>query len=184
MRSLAHSSWMSGARGPWLAVVVGALLALGWALGSAGLAPGPPAPEHRLAVREALPDGRASVAWLLPGDALGGARLHETRGVTRPPPLLPSCLRFHGVGFDTWATFAGAPSRLPAHPSWGAARGRGGVPAATFAVPRWSRARRAPSDTAIARRVRYPLASLSARSGLADQPPVVTRPLRGPPARG
>ncbi|WP_163999497.1 hypothetical protein [Pyxidicoccus caerfyrddinensis] len=180
----------SGARGPWLVAMVGVFLTLGLSLGSAALAE----PGSRLEVSRPGSGGGAEAPWLAPGsqagvvgllvgDAAVGAGAHGLRGVTEAPARKPLCLRFHGAGFDTWAALEGAPSFFPAHPSWGAARGRGAFPAA-FAVPRWSRARQAPSDTAIARRVRYPVASVSARSGLADQPPLVTRPLRGPPARG
>ncbi|MCY1019230.1 hypothetical protein [Pyxidicoccus sp. MSG2] len=172
-RAPGHSSRRTGAaggaRGPWLVAMVGVFLTLGLALGSAALAePGP----------------RLAGVSRLAGDAAGGPGAHGLRRVTEGPVRRPACLRFHGVGFDTWAALEGSPSLFPAHPSWGAARGRGGFPPAVFAVPRWSRVRQVPSDTAIARRVRYPVAPVSARSGLADQPPLVTRPLRGPPARG
>jgi hypothetical protein len=172
--------------------MVGVFLTLGLGLlGSAALAEPGPRPEvarpgsggGAAAMRPVL-GGRARMTSPLVGAAAVGPGAHGLRGVTEAPARQPPCLRFHGAGFDTWAALEGAPSLFPAHPSWGAARGRGGFPPAAFAVPRWSRARQAASDTAIARRVRYPVAPVSARSGLADQPPLVTCPLRGPPARG
>ncbi|MFP2927985.1 hypothetical protein ACLESO_22855, partial [Pyxidicoccus sp. 3LG] len=51
-----------------------------------------------------------------------------------------------------------------------------------YVVQRWSRERQAAADTAMALRVRHPLAQGSPRGGLADQPGIVIRPLRGPPA--
>ncbi|QSQ22423.1 hypothetical protein JY651_46145 [Pyxidicoccus parkwayensis] len=174
MRALGHSSRRrdAGARWPWLVLWVGALLLFGVVLGGGALGEAAAAPVARLTVA-----GSVAVQ-----DAARGTGTHGLRGVTESPPFQPASVRFHGAGFDTWASCEGGPSLIPAQPSWGPVRGR--FPPSPFALPRWSRARREPSDTAISRRVRYPAASVSARGGLADQPPVVTRPLRGPPALG
>jgi hypothetical protein len=156
----------SGACGPWPLVLVSAVLLLGLAHGGAGLPE--PVPER---------GSPCSAAGSLQGIGAEGEAGHRllSRG-----PAQQSCVRFQGTGFDTWAAFGGAPSLFPAHARWCAARGR--FPVDSFTVQRWGRARQAIADTAIARRVRYPVSSGSTRSGLADQPSIVTCPLRGPPA--
>lgn len=205
MRALGHSSWRTGAgaRGPWLAVWVGALLVLGAVLSGGGTEPvaevarpgsgarAEAAKQVAVGARaeaatrtpEALPDvsrSQAGSVWPAPCDD-GGTGAHGLRGAAHTSSRPPTCLRFHGAGYDTWAAFDGGPSFCPAQPGWSAPRGRCAL--GGFALPRWSRSpRQTSSDTAMARRVRYPVAPVSARSGLADQPPLVTRPLRGPPA--
>ena len=158
----------SGAhRLPALALV-GAVLALGLAFWGGRLAE---------AERPLLAGG--------PGHQLQAPGHSGPRVLTRGSPREPSCVRVHGVGFDTWVAPGGAPSFFPGHARGCTARGgRGGFPPDAFAAQRWGREWREGSDTALERWVRYPVTSVSARSGLADQPPVVTRPLRGPPARG
>ncbi|MBZ4423184.1 hypothetical protein [Myxococcus sp. RHSTA-1-4] len=149
--------------------MVGAVLALGLALWGGRLAE--PEPSFFLA------------GWPVQGVEAGPGD-SGPRVLTGRPMRQPSCARFHGVGFDTWAALGHAPSLLSARSGWCAARGRGGFSPDGFAVHRWSRARWEASATALERRVRHPVSPVSARSGLADQPPIVTRPLRGPPARG
>ncbi|NMO15560.1 hypothetical protein HPC49_30550 [Pyxidicoccus fallax] len=120
--------------------------------------------------------------WLVQ-DVEAGPGVSGPRVLTRRPSRQPSWTRLHGVGFDTWAAPGQAPS-LGSRASWCAARGRGGFSPDGFAEHRWSRLRWDVPDTALARRVRHPVAPVSPRSGLADQPPLITRPLRGPPAPG
>jgi hypothetical protein len=155
--------------GRWLLpALVGAVLSVGLAVWGGGLA----ATEGPSRAGGAVPAVEAG------GDASG------PRFLTRRATRQPACVRFHGVGFDTWAALHGARATVSPHPVWHPARGRGGFPLDTAALLRLSRTRRETLDTAIARRVRYPVGSVSARGGLADRPPIVTRPLRGPPALG
>lgn len=166
MRSLGPTSQAPGSgRGAAWALVpvgVGAVLALALAvcgtLGTEG--PGPGAFE-----RPGLGESREAVTL--------------ARGASRQQPGG----RFQGVGSDTWAAVLGAPAASLPHPVLVSARGRGASQPAPLAVARWGRERQVPEDTAVARRVRYPVVPPSAM-GIADRPPLVTRPLRGPPARG
>ncbi|MCP3139708.1 hypothetical protein [Pyxidicoccus xibeiensis] len=139
--------------------------------------------------------GRAADASGLPPELREPPRVGRSgqglKAVTRSPaPLMlssaperrQSSVRFHGAGFDTWAAVRGVASTLLAHPTCCAPRVRTGFQADLFAVPRRERERR--TDTAMALWERYPLPPSSSRgSGLADQPGIVIRPLRGPPAR-
>lgn len=106
----------------------------------------------------------------------------------RPPAAVTSarqqpCMQPHGLAPYEWAAIAGASLTAQLYHSGMVGRGRTRFQPDTQTVLRLLRERQDAIITALTHRMRDASAP-GAASHAADRPLIVTRPLRGPPARG
>ena len=143
----------------------GAVVALTLAVLAIGLAE-PPAPTVR------HPHGSRAGVQLVQGKANSWERSGQRS----------ECLRLRSFTPDEWAGALGAPHGFQLYAQGFSPRARTGFQADPQAVHRAVRERLDALVTARVRVMRAPTISISAGYP-SDRPPLVTRPLRGPPAR-
>jgi hypothetical protein len=113
----------------------------------------------------------------------GGARVvRGTASRCETSERKPVCVHPRVKGGSEWATVVRASSARASQPHLGSPRGRTGFQPDTQALHRAVRERLEALVTALAQEQRFSAMSGATGHG-ADRPTIVTRPLRGPPAR-
>jgi hypothetical protein len=132
-----------------------------------------------LALSVAEPAGGDARHLRLPGMGASIARGAATS--CEPSEQQPVCLRPWAQASETWAAAVGPSSPFQLHQQGFSPRGRVGFHPSPQAVQRAVRERLEALVTAREREMRAPTMPVSAGYA-SDRPPLVTRPLRGPPA--